>query len=471
MRNKYLRLISDSVIFAIGNFLAKLIQYFLLPFYTSNLTTQVYGTSELLNNLSEILLPIMTLAIYEAVFRFSINNEYNQAALLYESISFLFKIFIGSFIIAVAIQYFTHYPYTYNMLILIFAVSFRTLFANYARGSGHSKCFAASGIINALALALFSWLFLSRFQWNVQGYLLAITIAHIISAIVLFYGAGINEKIRQKNHDKRLLPIMLSYSKPLILNNIAWLTIFLSNRYMVLFIYGASAAGIYTAANKLPAIISVISQVFQQAWQLNSSREYQKEGSASFFENVWKLYSIVIILFGACIIGATPLLANLTLKNEFIEAEKYIPLMMVSVIINCLATYFDSLLIAFRQTKTARNGMMLGATINLLLSFFLIKQFGIFGGLFGNIICFLVILIHRIHYVERFITINLELHANIPLLLLLFIQAGLASCNYYDISIIISILMIIFCIFYYRRLFSTLTSLIRTMFKEYYQRV
>jgi len=186
MRNKYLRLISDSVIFTIGNFLAKLIQYFLLPFYTSKLTTQAYGTSELLNNLSDILLPIMTLAIYEAVFRFSINNEYNQAALLYESISFLFRILIGSFIIATIVQHFIHYPYTYNLLILIFAVSFRKLFANYARGSGYSKCFAVSGIVDALALAFFSWLFLSRFQWYVRGYLLAITIAHIISAIVLF---------------------------------------------------------------------------------------------------------------------------------------------------------------------------------------------------------------------------------------------------------------------------------------------
>ncbi|MBP9024079.1 MAG: polysaccharide biosynthesis C-terminal domain-containing protein [Spirochaetes bacterium] len=471
MSNKYLRLISDSLIFAIGNFLAKLIQYFLLPFYTSNLTTQVYGTSELLNNLSEILLPIMTFAIYEAVFRFSINNEYNLAALLYESISFLFKILIGSFIIAAAVQYFTHYDYTYNLLILIFASSFRTLFANYARGSGHSKCFAASGIVNALALALFSWLFLSRFQWNVRGYLWAITIAHIISSIVLFYGAGINEKIRQRIHDKQLLPIMLSYSKPLILNNIAWLSISLSNRYIVLFIYGASTAGIYTAASKLPAIISVISLIFQQAWQLNSSREYQKEGVASFFENVWKLYSTIIILFGACIIGATPLLANFTLKKEFIVAKQYIPLMMVSVIINCLAAYFNSLLIAFKQTQAIRNGMMLGAAINLLLSVFLIKPFGIWGILFGNIICFLVLLIHRIYYVEKIKTINLELQANIPLLLLLFIQAGLASCNYYDISIIISILMIIFCIFYYRRQFRKLTPLLSTMFQEFFKKV
>lgn len=435
------------------------------------MTTQGYGTAELLNNLSEMLLPIMTLAIYEAVFRFSINNEYNQDALLNESISFLFKILIGSFVIAALVRYFTHYPYTYNLLILIFALSFRTLFANYARGSGHSKCFAASGIVNALALTLFSWLFLSHFQWDVRGYLLAITIAHIISSIVLFYGVGINEKIRKRIHDKQLLPIMLSYSKPLILNNIAWLIVTLSNRYIVLFIYGASVAGIYTAANKLPAIISVISQIFQQAWQLNSSREYQKEGVASFFENVWKLYSTIIILFGACIIAATPLLANFTLKNEFIIAKQYIPLMMVSVIINCLAAYFGSLLIAFKQTRAIRNGMMLGAAINLLLSFFLIKQFGIWGGLFGNIICFLVILICRIHDVERIRTIKLELPANIPLILLLFIQAGLASCNYYDISIIISILMIIFCFFYYSRQFSKLSSLLRTMFQEFYKKV
>ena len=73
--NKYLRLLSDVGVFAVGNLLAKLIQYFLLPLYTSAMTTETYGTAELLNNLSEMLFPIVTLAIYEAVFRFAVDPD------------------------------------------------------------------------------------------------------------------------------------------------------------------------------------------------------------------------------------------------------------------------------------------------------------------------------------------------------------------------------------------------------------
>ena len=39
----------------------------MLPFYTSVMTAEVYGTAELLNNLSDMLFPIVTLSIYEAV--------------------------------------------------------------------------------------------------------------------------------------------------------------------------------------------------------------------------------------------------------------------------------------------------------------------------------------------------------------------------------------------------------------------
>ena len=53
--SKYLKLLSDTGIFVIGNFLAKLILYFMLPFYTSVMTAEVYGTAELLNNLSDML--------------------------------------------------------------------------------------------------------------------------------------------------------------------------------------------------------------------------------------------------------------------------------------------------------------------------------------------------------------------------------------------------------------------------------
>ena len=46
MNSKYKILASNTVIFAVGNILVKLISFFLMPLYTSILTTEQYGVAE-----------------------------------------------------------------------------------------------------------------------------------------------------------------------------------------------------------------------------------------------------------------------------------------------------------------------------------------------------------------------------------------------------------------------------------------
>jgi O-antigen/teichoic acid export membrane protein len=430
--NKYLRLLSDVGVFAVGNLLAKLIQYFLLPLYTSAMTTETYGTAELLNNLSEMLFPIVTLAIYEAAFRFAVDRDSDLDALLYESTGLLVKMFLGLFAAVLVFQRIIGYEYTYELMFVLAAYSFRMLFANYARGGGYVKTFSLNGVVNAFALAVFSWLFLIQLDYGVRGYLMALGCAHIASVVVLLIGAGIPKRLALRKRDKALLTRMLRYSVPLIFNNIAWSVTSLSGRYVVLFACGAGIAGLYTAANKLPAAITVVSSVFQQAWQLNSAREFGSREQSAFYENVWRLYSAAILMFGAAVIAFTPVLAAMTLKKDFFEAWRYIPPMMLSAIIHSLSTYFGSILLACKQTKTAMNGMLLGAAINLCLAIALIGPLGIWGVLTASVICYLAILLHRIVCVRREVTMNLHLKQVIPLFLLLLAEAVLMC---FDLSL------------------------------------
>lgn len=423
--NKYLRLLSDTGVFAIGNFLAKLIQYCLLPLYTSAMTTETYGTAELLNNLTEMLFPVVTLAIYEAVFRFAVEKGQNLDALLYESTSLLCKIFLGLFVATLAFQRFIGYAYTYEFVFVLTFYSFRMLFAYYVRGIGYTKIFSLSGATNALALALFSWLFLIRFDYGIRGYLIALGCAHAASLAVLLIGAKIPKHLLSRKKDRKLLIQMLKFSSPLILNNIAWWVTSMSGRYVIFFSCGAGLAGLYAAANKLPAVISVVSQVFQQAWQLNSAREYKSRDRTAFYENVWRFYFAVVILLGATAIAMTPILAQMTLKKDFWEARMYIPLMMLAVIIHSLSTFFGSLLIASKMTKVAMRGMLLGAIVNLLLAISLIVPLGIWGVLAASVACYLTILFHRIVNAQKEFQMNLHLMQVIPLFICLLIETAL----------------------------------------------
>ena len=52
MKSSYKQLLSDTVVFGVGNALMKLVQFCLMPIYTAYMTTEQYGVGELINNLN-----------------------------------------------------------------------------------------------------------------------------------------------------------------------------------------------------------------------------------------------------------------------------------------------------------------------------------------------------------------------------------------------------------------------------------
>ena len=51
--------------------MTKLIYFFLMPIYTLALTTEEFGLADLLNNSLQLVMPVFTLSITDAVFRFA----------------------------------------------------------------------------------------------------------------------------------------------------------------------------------------------------------------------------------------------------------------------------------------------------------------------------------------------------------------------------------------------------------------
>ena len=67
--NREKSLLKNTIIITIGKVCTQMISFFLLPLYTGILSTEEYGTVDLLNTLVSLLLPIVTFQIEMAVFR------------------------------------------------------------------------------------------------------------------------------------------------------------------------------------------------------------------------------------------------------------------------------------------------------------------------------------------------------------------------------------------------------------------
>ena len=66
--NREKSLVKNTIIITIGKICTQLITFLLLPVYTALLSTEEYGTVDLLNTLVSLCLPIVTFQIEQALF-------------------------------------------------------------------------------------------------------------------------------------------------------------------------------------------------------------------------------------------------------------------------------------------------------------------------------------------------------------------------------------------------------------------
>lgn len=468
-KNKYKRLIVDISVFITGIVLTKVVQFALLPLYTTYMTAESYGVAELTNNMSELLFPIVTLCIYEAAFRYVVGSKFSKEEIITASIKTLSFTAIISAIILLICNYVFKYEFAGYLYFILYAYSFKMLLAYYVRGKGFTKIFAVSGIITAVSLALFSYVFVVHLHWDVKGYLLSIAFSNVCSLLFLFIGGKLYQEIKWDIKTKDVTRELLHYSTPLIVYNIGyWLTI-MTGRFILLWLTDASTVGEYAAVIKLAAIINIIQQAFFAAFQLNASREYNSSDKEMYYSNIFKIYAIAVLMFGSIILCLSPFLSNLTLKNEFYNARIYLPLVLLIAIIDCLFVFFKTMYTTYKLTKKAIPSMFIGVGINFVIGMITASKYGIWGICIASLLCYTAQAIYQIIDVRKFVNIKCDWGYIITYLGLLCVQVFLLSFGNFKgilFSGVIAIYVVISSIFLYRKvLFRMVTPLLKKEIK------
>ena len=76
--NKYKHLVKNTFIFAIGTFSSKILVFVLMPIYTRTLTTEQYGIVDLVVQTANLLFPLVTLGMTNAIIRFGVDRSYRK---------------------------------------------------------------------------------------------------------------------------------------------------------------------------------------------------------------------------------------------------------------------------------------------------------------------------------------------------------------------------------------------------------
>lgn len=466
MNYKVKVLYSNTLIFAIGNILTKFIMFFLMPLYTGFLTTAQYGVAELINNLIEVVVPIATLCISDAVFRFSLDEDANYPQIFTTAFGVLLQSYLLLLVLCVGYYHVSGYEYTFYFYLLYVATTVRSLCSQFARGLGHVIRFAVSGVINALVLVLMSVILLIFWKAGIKGYLAALIIAHFVAGLFSFLASGEYRYLKHFAFNKSLLKKMLLFSVPNIPNMLSWWINNISSRYIILAYCGAGVAGLFTAAGKLPAMIHLLTTIFQQAWQYSSAKEIGNKDSNLFFSGVFKSVATFVILVCSALILCTPLIAKFILQGDFYAAWVYVPLLLLAATVGWFTTYFGTFYTAVKNNMMAMISTGIGAGISLLLSLLLIPGLGVYGALVANLVGYVVITLIRFYDTQKYVKIT----ANYPLILfqlgVLLSQAVIMAFDK-PVATVFSVGCFLLLVFINKEFFVSLLHLASKMFTIY----
>lgn len=430
-------------IFALGSLGSKLITFLLLPLYTHVLSDAEYGIADLVFTIGQLLLPVVSLAIFNGLLRFGLMKDNTPE----DALRCATEVFFFGSIVAIIITPLLHFIpsigewsiYLCGYVISSFAVSNGMV---YLKVKDKNKIYSALSILQTLTLVIFNIVFLILLKLGIQGYLLSYILSNLITAIATFIFGKMYHDLKLSKRNMALLKAMVAFSIPYILNDISWWAIHSVNKILIEIMLGSAILGIFTAASKIPSLINTVASIFTQAWGISSIKEHDSTNDTSFYAKVFDYF--LVFVFGACIAANTIMkpFMKLYVSDEFFSAWHYVPLLLLGAVFSAIASFMGSLLGAAKKTKNLMISTLIASVVNVIVSYVLIKFVGLWGAVIGTLLSYIVVAVCRMFEVRKYIVFNYGTKKLIALSIVTLCHAVLLGMDYHIIWVSIAAIVL-----------------------------
>lgn len=453
--NDYKYLIKNIGILTVSNFATKFLSFFLLPLYTGILSTEEYGTFDLYSTTISLLYPMLSICISDSVIRFLLERNKDKESVIlisakYVAISIVaFLFLLEANVITNAVPALNTYKIFFILMYIVTVLN--SWLSGVARGQERIKDISLASIISSIGTILLNIIFLVWMKLGIVGYFLATILGTSMSIIYYVYVTNIFQSIHTVTKDYNLDKEMRKYGTGLMVNSISWWVNNSLDKYMVLYMCGIAANGLISVAYKLPTVLSMIQNLFEQAWVLSAVKKYNKEDADGFFVRTYNLYGFVMAIATSAIIMFTKILSALLFKKDFYEAWSMIPFFSIAVVFSAAAGFCGGVFAAQKRTDIISKTTFIGAIVNTILNAVLIFSFGVIGGAVATMISNAVVMIVRLFYVKQQMNFQIRVVRDVlTYSILLFQTLILLLCNS-KIQYVLQLLLLVLIVLLYNK--------------------
>lgn len=438
------KLLKDTVILAIGQFFPKLIALITIPILTAHMTERDYGIYELSISVASFCIPLLSVQIQQAAFRYLIEPKVQKEKIISNSLFFIVLSFLF-FGIPIVVGWKLFVADT-SLGIIFFGSYFAEALLNWAsqvtRGMGDNITYSIAYIVYSIVFLIgivLSYILLEGIPVKAVG--ISIMLSYAISFLFLVLKKKLFQYISFSELGKNNIKFLLSYSAPMVISSVALWTVNLSDRFFVTGFLGIEVTALYGVANKIPNLFNSVYGIFNLAWTENTSRLSQKEKDEGYYTDFFNQFFNVMTGMLSCLICVSPLLYKILVKN-YPEAYRLMSWLYVGVFFSSLVAFFGSIYVGEKKTKNVGISSAIGAVINVLVNLLFMKKFGVIVASISTIISYFIIGCYRAYDILKYVKIEYDYKMIIKGFLVIII---LAVINY-KFSIVITAISLVITI-------------------------
>lgn len=464
--------VKNTIILFIGKFATQFMSLLLLPLYTHYLLTNDYGTVDLLQTYISLFIPVLTLRIDSAVFRFLIDkrNKHDEIRRIISNI-FLILIFgvLFTIVAAVVLNFFVNITYFRSVVINTIVMMVSSITLQVLRGLGKNTDYSIASVITGAVTLVSNALLIIVLKFNANSILIGSSIANLVCILYVVVDIKIWNYISFKEVNKTILKDILNYSFPMIPNALSWWIVNVSDRTVISIFLGVTVNGIYTVSCKFSNILNSVFSIVSMSWQESATLHINDEDRDEYFSNminsIFMLFSTISLL----IIAILPFVYNIIIGINYMAAYNYIPLLLYANSWNILIGLIGGIYIAKKRTKEIASTTILSAIINIVINLVLIKFIGLYAACISTLLSYMIMGLYRYFDCQKYVKLKLSF-SKITIFSMVYI---ISSFIYLGENLVIKVLNLIFVLFFSvalnKTVISSSFSVIQTKIKKYFR--
>lgn len=429
-------LAKNTAIISIGKICTQIVSFLLLPVYTGILSTEEYGAVDLIVTYTALLLPLVTLQLEQALFRFLLEkrDSIDGTKKVLSDICSINIIVIIIFSIAfLIVSPFIHSKYKFYLLLNLITNAYSSLMLQAARGFGNNVIYAVGSFFSAASMIVLNIVFIVVFSLGAYGMIWSNIISACICGTFILWRTRVYKCISLHFPSIISSKKYLTYAIPLIPNQISWWILSASDRTVILWKLGVDFNGIYSIAAKFSNLYSVMYNIFNLSWTELISVHFNDDNREKVFSELQDTVVKLLICLYLGIVSIMPFVFPIMINRKYMDAYYQIPILMVGVFFSAMIGIMSAYYIADKNTKIIAKTTILCAGINIILDVILIPFIGLFAASIASAIAYFVM------YIIRYIDINKRFGVknSTQLLVLLGISTVIVFFVYYYKNLIL----------------------------------